>query len=319
MTRPIRLAVVGAGIMGSNHARVARTLANFELVAVVDPDLDRARVLAGPDAQPSTSVEAVVHEIDAAVVAVPTQRHLDVGRQLLTHGRHVLMEKPIALSGEEATELIELAERHMCVLAVGHIERFNSAVVELPRFLQRPIHIECSRIGPYSARVSDGVIVDLMIHDLDIVLSLVGHDTAVRHISGVARSIKSASEDIASATLVFDSGLTATFNTSRLGQQKTRLIEITQDDSTLLADLLRRDVTIHRMSRSEYLSGDGARYRQSSVVEIPFLETAGEPLALELAQFAESILTGSAPRVTGDDGRRALELAQAIEREVVRG
>ncbi|MFQ5558585.1 MAG: Gfo/Idh/MocA family oxidoreductase, partial [Acidimicrobiales bacterium] len=227
-------------------------------------------------------------------------------------GTPVLVEKPLAATVEEAREIVEAATAASLVLAVGHIERFNAAVAELPKWVERPIHIRAERISPYSPRILDGVVLDLMIHDIDIVLSLAG-DAEVVHVSGVGQHARSASEDLASAIVRFDSGLTATFTTSRLGQQKIRQVEITQADSVVVADLLRQDITVHRMSRHEYLSDEGARYRQSSMMEIPFLDTRGEPLALELEHFAECARTGATPRVDGAAGLRALALARDID------
>lgn len=313
MSGPVRLAVVGAGIMGANHARVARHLPGVELVAVVDPDIERARAACGATSSRAVAtVGEIVDDIDGAVIAVPTQFHTEAAIQLVEHGVHVLVEKPIAPTVADAEAIIAAAERAGVVLAVGHIERFNAAVSELPRMLEDPIHIQASRIGAYSARVADGVIFDLMIHDLDIVLSLLGDGVEAVDVSGVSRTVRSATEDVATATIRFSNDITATFNTSRLGQQKVRTIEITQLDSTIIADLVHRDVTIHRMSRQEYLSDEGTRYRQSSVVEIPFLETAGEPLQLELAHFVDCIRTGAAPRVDGRAGLRALALATRV-------
>jgi predicted dehydrogenase len=313
MSEPVRLAVVGAGIMGANHARVARQLPGVELVAVVDPDLERARAACGAtSARAVATIGEIVDDVDGAVIAVPTQFHTEAAIQLAEHGVHVLVEKPIAPTVADAEAIIAAAERAGVVLAVGHIERFNAAVSELPRMLEDPIHIQASRIGAYSARVAEGVIFDLMIHDLDIVLSLLGDGVEAVDVSGVSRTVRSATEDVATATIRFSNDITATFNTSRLGQQKVRTIEITQLDSTIIADLVHRDVTIHRMSRQEYLSDEGTRYRQSSVVEIPFLETAGEPLQLELAHFVDCIRTGSAPRVDGRAGLRALALATRV-------
>lgn len=312
-TGPVRLAVVGAGIMGANHARVARHLPGVELVAVVDPDVERAKAACGNTAAVAcATVEELDVDVDAAVVAVPTQWHVPAACALAKRGVHLLVEKPLAPSIGEAEEIIGAAEEAGVVLAVGHIERFNAAVAELPQLLDEPLHIEASRIGAYSARVSDGVIFDLMIHDLDIVLSLFDDDVEAVEIAGVSRAVRSATEDVATAAVRFSNGVTAAFNTSRLGQQKIRTVEITQLESTIIADLVRRDVTIHRMSRQEYLSDEGTRYRQSSVVEIPFLETAGEPLQLELAHFADCIRSGRPPRVNGRAGLRALRLAADV-------
>jgi predicted dehydrogenase len=318
MSGRIRLAVIGAGIMGTNHVRVAKSVPAFELVAVVDRDLERAQAAAPPGVRAARDLAEVIDSIDAAVVAVPTPFHVETAVALCRAGVHLLVEKPLAGSVSEAREIVDASTSAGVVLCVGHVERFNAAVVELPRLLDHPIHIEASRISPYSARVPDGVIHDLMIHDLDIVYSLAGLDARPVHVSGVARAVKGATEDLASVNVAFSTGLTATFNTSRLGQQKVRTIEITQLDSVVIADLVRQDVTVHRMTRHEYLSDEGTRYRQSSVVEIPFLETRGEPLALELAHFADCIRDGIVPRVSGEAGLRALELAELATSSVSR-
>lgn len=317
----VRIAVIGAGVMGANHARIARQLRDGELVAVIDADLERARTAAGPDVHVATDIAELGRAVpvDLAVVAVPTPHHADVAISLAERGVHLLVEKPLAGSVPEAERITSAADAAGVVLAVGHIERFNAAVAELPRLIEDPVHIRATRVSPYSARIGDGVIHDLMIHDLDIVLSLAGPDAEVTSVSGTTRSTRSDNEDLASVTVAFSTGLTAAFETSRLAQQKVRTLEITQSDAVVVADLVRQDVTIHRMSQHEYLSGDGVRYRQSSVVEIPFLENRGEPLALELSHVAECVRTGAAPRVGGRDGVRALALADRIAAAVHRG
>jgi predicted dehydrogenase len=318
--RPVRLAIFGAGIMGTNHVRIARSLTGVELAAVVDPELERAeRVAAASGARVASSVDEVIGSIDAAVIAVPTRFHAPIALPLMAAGVHVLIEKPLAVSSAEARTLLDAAEQAGVVLAVGHVERFNAAVAELPRYLNEPLHIEASRLGPYSPRVSDGVIFDLMIHDLDIVASLAGAEATVVSASGVSRTVKGPTEDLVSATIQFSSGLTASFNTSRLDQQKLRTIKVTQPDSVVVADLVRQDIVIHRMSRHEYLADEGTRYRQSSVVEIPFIESRGEPLARELEHFARCVQTGERPLVDGPAGVRALELAELILSAVQHG
>lgn len=322
--RPIsalRVAVVGAGVMGANHARVARQLPGAELVAVVDADEARAATVAGEGVHVAATIDALGRAVpvDLAVVALPTRLHADVAVELAGRGINLLVEKPLASTVPEAERIVTAAGAAGVTLAVGHIERFNPAVAELPRHLDDPVHVRATRISPYSPRIGDGVIHDLMIHDLDIVLSLAGPEATVVAVGGTARATRSESEDLASATVAFSSGLTASFETSRLAQQKVRLVEVTQPEAVVVADLVRQDLTIHRMSRHEYLSGDGVRYRQSSVMEIPFLETRGEPLALELGHVLDCVRTGAAPRVSGADGIRALALADRIAQTVHRG
>jgi predicted dehydrogenase len=317
--RDVRVGVIGVGVMGSNHARVARQLRHGRLTAVVDADLERAKSLAtGPDVQAMSSIDQLEGAVDLAVVAVPTAFHLEVALQLIEMGIHVLVEKPIAGSIEDARRMIEAAAAAGVSLSVGHVERFNAAVMELPELLDEPLHLKAVRVSPYSPRISDGVVHDLMIHDLDIALALLGEKASVESVSGVGRGIHGATEDVAHAVIQMSNGVTASFETSRLGQQKVRLIEVTQRDSVVVADLLRQDITVHKMSRHEYLAEDGVRYRQSSVVEIPFIEQRGEPLLRELQDVVDSIREQRPPRVDGANGLRALELADRVGAALVR-
>ncbi|MGH9271801.1 MAG: Gfo/Idh/MocA family oxidoreductase [Ilumatobacteraceae bacterium] len=316
MTDVVRVAVIGAGVMGANHARIARQLVGVELVAVVDADPARAAAAAG-EAAALTTIDGLP-EADLAVVAVPTDQHLEVAATLAGRGMHLLVEKPLAATQAAAQQIIDAAADAGVLLAVGHVERFNAAVIELSRHLDQPRHVRATRISPFSPRITDGVIHDLMIHDLDIVTALAGPGAEVDAVSGIARRDRSPSDDLAFVSMAFSTGLTASFETSRLAQRKVRTIEVTQDDSVVLADLVRQDITIHRMSHHEYLSGEGTRYRQSSVIELPFLEVRGEPLALELAHVAECVRSGTAPRVSGADGLRAIELADRVAAAVHR-
>ena len=319
MSSPLRIAVIGAGIMGTNHARVAKSLDAIELVAVVDSDTEKATAAAGEDAKAVGSLDEVLDQIDAAVVAVPTAFHHGLAMQLIAAGKHLLVEKPLAATLDEANEIVAAADAAGVVMAVGHIERFNAAVRELPPLLDGPLHVRADRISPYSPRILDGVVLDLMIHDLDIVLHLAGPDANVVSVGGTSHRARSDSEDMATASIAFDNGMTASFTTSRLGQSKIRQIEVTQLDSVVVADLLRQDITINRMTRHEYLTDEGTRYRQSGVVEIPFIDSRGEPLALELDDLATAVAEGRPPRVDGQAGLRALKLAHRVQEAVLEG
>lgn len=303
-----RLGIVGTGIMGANHARIASMHRDVDLVAVVDPDLDRAVKLAESyGAAAFSDLDDCLDLVDCAIVATPTESHHPVAMALLAAGKHTLVEKPITSTVEQADDLIAAAATAGVILTVGHVERFNPAVLELDNLIRTPLHLTANRVSPYSARVTVGVVLDLMVHDLDIVAKLAGG--AVRRVQASTLTVRSDSEDLATALVEFDNGVTATLTASRIGQQKIREITITQPDSFVTVDLLRQDVTINRVDHSEYLSSEGARYRQTGVVEIPFLEHRGEPLALELDEFISAIDAGRAPRVSGADGRAALQLA----------
>lgn len=315
-----RLAVVGAGVMGANHIRVAKSQPAVELVAIVDGDMQRAEAARGDDSE--IRCLATVDELidsglaEAVIVAVPTPFHHEVVSKTLDAGIHTLVEKPIAGNLEEADDLIRRAEAAGVVLMVGHVERFNPVIMEMVNYIDQPIHIEADRVGPFSARVKDSVVLDLMIHDVDIVRMLAGSD--VVDVTGVARSVKSPEIDLASVHLVFANGVTATLTASRLGQQKVRQIRVTTNDSYVIADLLRQDISINRVQHVEFVAEGGARYRQTGMVEVPFIENRGEPLALELREFLGAIAEDRAPAVDGAAGRAALELVGRIH-EVVRG
>jgi predicted dehydrogenase len=308
----LKVAVVGAGVMGTNHARVLSSISDVELVAIVDADTERAAAAARTYGGRAVSHLEDLGEVDAAVVAVPTPAHLSVAKRLIDRGVHVLVEKPLAPSVREAQEICEAARKAGVVLMVGFVERFNPVALELANIISNPLHVETTRISPYSARIGDGVVLDLMIHDLDLVASFIGQPLVST--SAILRHDRSSTEDLAVALLQFAGGVTASLTASRIGQQKIRDIRITQSDSVVIADLLKQQIEIHRVDHVEYSSDDGRRYRQTGMVEIPFLEHRGEPLALEIREFLDAVRQRRQPRVTGEDGVRALEMADEIVR-----
>ena len=310
----VRLAIVGAGIMGGHHARIARTTPGADVTVVVDQDEDKGRQLAiyvGAEYRPSLA--GLRDKADAAIVSVPTAAHAEVGTVLLESGLDVLIEKPIAATVEEAKSLVTTAENTDRILMVGHVERFNPAVMELRRHVAGLIHIDVKRVGPYSPRIPTGVALDLMIHDVDLVSSFAGGQTV--QIAAVTHRIRSDTEDVATCILTFESGVSAVLTASRVSQSKQRLIELTQRDNVIVADLIRQQVTVHRVEHAEYVDERGAMYRQSGVIEIPYLEHQGEPLALEQRHFIECVQQRTQPAVTGADGIAALDTAIRIRDE----
>jgi predicted dehydrogenase len=308
-----RLAVIGAGIMGANHVRLATGLRDAELGFVVDPDPARADALAATfGVKAAATLDDVLDDIDAAIVAAPSELHCELGLQLIAAGKHVMIEKPLATSVDDAQRLVDAAAVAGVTLMAGHVERFNPAVLELDNVVQRDdvVHVSTARISPFSPRIAVGVVLDLLIHDLDLVRSIVR--SPVEEVQAVTRCVRSSSEDLASVLLTFENGVTADLSTSRVGQQKIRTIGITQHDSYVNVDLLRQDVTINRVDHSEYVSSEGSRYRQTGMVEIPFLEVRGEPLWLEQVEFVRAITAKDQPRVTGEDGVEALRLALRV-------
>ena len=314
----IRVAVAGAGVMGANHARVLGSLPECVVIAVVDDDEVRGKAVAAlGGGEHLMSIDALPDDVDAVVLATPTDTHEDLGLRLLERGFDLLIEKPIAPTAELAQRLVEAAERSDRVLMVGHIERFNPAFVELQRFLDEPLHLDFTRVGPYSPRSRTDVVVDLMIHDLDLALTIA--DSPVASMSATGRVIMGDTLDLANALLVFESGLTATVTASRVAQTKVRKIDVTQQASFATADLVRQDVTIHRLHHSEFLSNGIPMYRQSGLVEIPYLEQRGEPLTAELRHFLACVRDRSRPLIGAPEALGALELALAVRDKALAG
>lgn len=307
----VSVAVVGAGFMGTNHARVLSALPGAKLAAIVDRDQSRGRLVAAEfGCDYAGSMEDVTVRVDAAVIATPTETHRSVGVQALARGWHVLVEKPFAPSVWEAEELVAAAKDARRILAVGHIERFNPACLDLPRFVTEPLFIQTRRLSPYSERVKEGVVRDMMIHDIDLVLWL-AHSEPVRVAADISMW-RSETEDLAIATVVFESGLVAHMTATRIGQDKVRQIDILQPDSLVNVDLLRQDITIRHQATAEYPETGARRLKEASIMEIPYLEHRGEPLWLELQDFVEAVGSGGRPLVDGRAGVAALDLCQRI-------
>ncbi|MCU1451046.1 MAG: oxidoreductase domain protein [Acidimicrobiales bacterium] len=310
----VDLAIIGAGIMGANHARVARSIADVRVKLVVDPDMERARTLAASVGADWAQAVPDDLAVDAAIVAAPADVHSEVALPILAAGVPVLVEKPIAETLDDARALVDAAAANDVILMVGHVEQFNTAVMELDRLLHDVVHMQADRVGPYAGRVKESVVLDLMIHDLDIVRRIAS--SPVEDVCAIARSTRSATPDYACALVSFQSGVTATVTASRIGQSKIRRLEIVESDDFVSVDLLRQDVTVHRVSHAEFLSAEGAAYRQSGVIEIPFLERRGEPLALEVQHFVDCVRTSGRPRVSGEDALETLALALRVSNEV---
>jgi len=313
LSSPVKVGVVGTGYMGNNHARILSSLAGVELSGVFDGDKARCEECAAEHgtrafAEPSS----LYGEVDAVVIAVPTDLHYSFAREALGRGLDVLVEKPIADTVKHAEELCGIALKSGRILQVGHVERFNPVCLELPRLVKDPIYFSCERLSPYLASWvgNTGVILDLMIHDLDIVMSLVGEDAVKAN--AVSATLKSDTEDLAIAQLVFEGGIIANLTSSRVSQAKVRRIAVTQGEEYIVADLLRQSIAIHHFVSSDYFFDKRMGFKQETVTEIPYLSRHGEPLRMELEAFIEAVRTRSAPLVSGEDATRALALALRI-------
>jgi predicted dehydrogenase len=318
----IRAGVVGAGHMGQYHILALAELWDVELVAICDTDAERARQIA---AQYGTRAVATHQElaglVDIATVAVPTERHFEVTRDLLDAGVHVLVEKPMTPTLEEAKELFRLARQRARVLHVGHVERFNGAVQELRKIVERPVLIESRRLGPFVPRVqNDSVVMDLMIHDIDIVLGLV--DSEPRRMNALGRSIHSLQADVANVQILFDSGAMATITASRATEEKIRTLSITQPDAYIVLNYADQDIQIHRRAAQEYtLNRESIRYRQASFVERLFVHK-DNPLKLEIRHLLSAARAANATgqvELPETEDLRSLAVALEIERMIREG
>ncbi len=301
---PLRAAVIGVGHLGRHHARIFASLDGVRLTAVCDINRERAQTVAAPlGARPVFDARELIGEVDAISVAVPTESHLAVAQPFLERGVPVLIEKPLARSLEEADRLIEIAAAAGAVLAVGHTERFNPAVAVARAHVRTPRFIEVHRLGTFPERSLDiDVVFDLMIHDLDVVLSLV--DSPLASVEAVGVPVLTDRVDIANARVRFESGCIANITASRISRDRTRKIRFFQPDAYLSIDYAAQEVEMYRLVR-----GDASRpVIEGGKLDVP----REEPLKRELADFVAAVRERREPHVTGRDGRRALALAALI-------
>jgi predicted dehydrogenase len=314
----LRVAVIGVGHLGKHHARIVSSLPGVELVAVVDTNRARAAEIAAANGTRAVfDARELVGQVDAVTVAVPTELHRDVALPFLRSGIAVLVEKPIARSLAEADEMIDAAGDAGAILAVGHTERFNPALSAARPLITDPRFIEVHRLGTFPERSLDiDVVFDLMIHDLDVVLSIVASD--VESVEAVGVPVITSRVDIANARLRFANGCIVNLTASRISRDRVRKIRFFQPSTYVSIDYATQKVEVYRLvTGSKRLDADqdrpfdAAQDRPSiegGEIEVP----NEEPLKRELADFVEAISAKRAPTVTGEAGRRALALAQAI-------
>lgn len=297
----INVGVVGVGYLGSLHARVYSQIKNANLVCVCDIDKKRAKKIAKkyrvwylPD------YRTLFDKVEAVSIVVPTNLHYRIAKDFLENNIHVLIEKPITNTVAEAQELIDIAKSKDLIIQVGHIERFNPVVRAVEPLLKEPKFIECHRAGPFKKkkRVKDvGVVLDLMIHDIDIILSLVKSE--VDNIEAVGISTISSHEDIANVRLNFKNGTIADITASRVTTEEVRKIKISQEDSYITMNYLHHDAYVVKKTDSKILK------KRLKIIK-------KEPLKQELKSFISSIQNGTKPLVSGEEGKRALSVALDI-------
>lgn len=306
----IRAAVVGVGYLGRFHAQKYAQAEGCELLAVVDPRQDaRAPVAAELKARPLADHRELLGAVDAVSVVTPTPGHFDIAREFLEHGSHVLVEKPITETASQARELIALAARNRRVLQVGHLERFNAAILAAMPYLNSPRFVECHRLAPYRERGTDvNVVLDLMIHDIDIVQTIVG--APITAIDAVGTPVFSDEIDIANARIRFENGCVANATASRVSLKTERKLRIFEDDAYLSLDLQQKIVTHIRKRPQTGVPGE-----LPVSIEEQSLE-AGDALKAEIDSFLDCIRTGRPPVVSGEAGLTALETAMRITAQV---
>jgi predicted dehydrogenase len=322
MTRPpVRVGVIGAGSLGFHHARLLRGVPGVAFHGIYEANAERAGVVSRElEIQAHPTLDALLAEVDAVSIVVPTPLHHQVAMAALARGKHLLIEKPITVTLAEADELLDLADRQGVVVQIGHIERFNRAVRAALPYVDHPLFIDSDRLAPFNPRGSDvAVVLDLMIHDIDLVLTLTG--SPVTEVSAAGLPVLTPSIDIADARLRFASGAVATITSSRVSKDRMRKLRIFQRNGYLSLDLaagtgemyrLRGDVDLATLARQ-------AQPLEAFVERVALEAPEGEPLKLELESFAAA-LRGEAPvAVTGRAGRDALAVALQIVADIERG
>ncbi len=296
----IRVAVIGAGVFGRHHLRILSHSPAAQLAGVVDLDPARAAAAAAEHGCPAYSgIAELDGKVDAAVVAVPTTAHADVGCALLERGIDVLVEKPIASGLAAARRLVETAARHARILQVGHLERYNPAVAALKKIVRLPLFFEIHRLslpGPRSLDVD--VVLDLMIHDLDIVLDLAA--ALPDDIQAAGISILSDKVDIANVRLAFPGGCIANLTASRVSTERVRKLRLFQPHQYISLDYQKQEAAVFTVSENKQIGFQ------------PLAVAKDEPLRLEVEAFLESVRNRTRPLVSGEEGLRALEVALAI-------
>ncbi|HYJ06534.1 MAG TPA: Gfo/Idh/MocA family oxidoreductase [Chthoniobacterales bacterium] len=302
MKKP-RVGVVGVGHIGKNHARLYAELATAQFTAIYDTDRAVAEQHAAEFGVASAkSLDEFAELVDAASIATPTSTHFEIGRELLARGKHLLVEKPIADNTAHAAELAELAASRDLVLQVGHVERFNPVLGALEKRLTNPRFIEAHRLSPFPNRSTDiGVVLDLMIHDLEIILHLVR--SPVQTIDAVGVPVLSRGEDIANARLRFENGCVANITSSRISPERMRKIRVFQENAYLSLDYQNQTGEMYRRT-AEGLTKEEVEIERE------------EPLKRQLASFIECAATGRAPKVSGFQAAAALELAVQITKRI---
>ncbi len=301
----LKCAVIGSGYLGKFHAEKYASLDDCELVAVVDINQQSAEEVAEKhNAAALTDYSTLLGKLDAVSIVVPTSLHYCVSRDFLLAGTHVLVEKPITVTVAEADDLIAIAKQQNVILQVGHLERFNPAVMGLDKE-EKPLFIEAHRLSPFNPRANDvSVVLDLMIHDIDIILALI--DSDIKRIDASGTAVLTQGTDIANARLTFTNGCVANVTASRISMKMERKMRMFRPSSYISVDFQNKVLTKHKTGDKEMFPGVPEIVSEESVFE------NGDALLEEIKHFVECIQTGKNPLVSGEAGKRALQTAIEI-------
>ena len=335
MSGTIKVAVLGVGALGQHHARIYSELqkaGQIQFVGLYDPNTERASEIAKQhDTQVLTSLDVALETAQALSIVTPTTTHFDLAAQALKAGIHVLVEKPMTEEATQASKLVQLAQDNNCVLQVGHVERFNPVFDYLQSVATQPRFIETHRLSPYPKRSMDiGVVLDLMIHDLDIVLAFV--DSPIKEVDGVGVPVLSESEDIANARIKFENGCVANLTASRVSPERMRKIRVFsggESTSYVSLDYQKQEGYIYRIAAEDAEKSSlwqkllhakdtaiVSEFAGKKVVREPVPIEKDEPLKLELQHFIQCVDEKQTPKVSGQAGREALEVALEITRQI---
>ena len=314
MKEKLRIGVIGVGHMGEFHVQKYVAMPEVELVGVADTNLDRANEIAQRyDIHPYREHNHILPRVDAVSLAVPTERHFEIAKDILSEGVHLLIEKPITYTLEPADTLIGMAREKDLVLQVALIERFNPAVVKMESMLKEPVFIESHRMNTFTSRGTDvDVVFDLMIHDLDIILHVVPSE--VKEVHAVGMSVITGKTDIANVRMIFENGTVGNLTASRVSDKTLRKLRIFQPDAYIAVDCFNREISITRLDSKVK---DSNNFPQVTTNKTKF--PGRDALADEIFSFVNSVMNGAEPVVSGPDGRRALKYALGIIDQIERG
>lgn len=301
---PIKMALVGCGHMGKIHLQKLSSFDEIQIVGIVDVDTKRANDLAQPINVPAfNNYKKLLGNVDGVIIATPTETHYQIAKDFLKSGTHILLEKPITSRQDQAQELIDLAQARQLILQVGFLERFNPAFSKILPIIKKPLLIESRRSSEFTGRSTDiDVVLDLMIHDIDLILSIVREDVCDIHAQGV--SFITDKLDMASARIEFSNGCIADLNASRISSKKERTLTVFEGNQIFFIDLLNRRVVYSAKEQNKDI--DTEEYTVDPIDAVKY----------EISLFIQSILTGTAPIVRGEDGLRALTLADQVKQHI---